>query len=78
MVMTPCQRRFTVFAAICTVALVAFIAYVAVMGGVEWWMALIFILAAILALSFRYGYWMMVLEERDRKKAAKKSGQIPI
>jgi membrane protein YqaA with SNARE-associated domain len=62
----------------CTAALVLFCVYEAITGAIDWWMALVITLAAVLGGCLRYGYWMMVLEERERKKAAKKSGQIPI
>ena len=76
--MTPSQRRFTAWAAICTVALVAFCVYESIKGAIEWWMTLVFILLSLLALFLRYAWWMMIIEERERKNAAKKSAKIPI
>ena len=70
--MTPSQRSFTVSVAIVAAALIVYFVYDAIASKVEWWLTLIFILAVVLIVGLRYWYWMMVLEERERK-AAKKS-----
>jgi len=75
--MLPSQRRFTVFCVIVAVGIVAFFAYDAITANMEWYIALAFSLVSILVLGFRFGYWMMRIEEWELRKAAKKSGQKP-
>jgi hypothetical protein len=71
--MLPSQRRFTVFAAVIAVGLVSFFIYEAIAGAMEWQVALVVAVATVLICGFKYGYWMMRIEEREQKKAARDS-----
>jgi hypothetical protein len=62
----------------CIAGLALYGAYEAKTGAIPWSMALIGTLVLAVIGYFRYNYWMMVRDERERKKAAKKAGRIPI
>jgi predicted Na+-dependent transporter len=73
--MLPAQRSFTIFAAVIVVGLVSSFVYEVIAGTMEWQTALVFTVATVLIFGFRYGYWMMRIEEREQRKAAKDSGR---
>jgi hypothetical protein len=73
--MLPSQRRFTVFAAVIAVGLVSFFIYEAIAGAMEWQVALVFGVASVLIGVIKYGYWMMRIEQREQRKAARDSGR---
>jgi hypothetical protein len=73
--MLPEQRRSTVFAAVIAVGLVSFFIYGVIAGAMEWQTALVFTVATVLICGPRYWYWMMRIEEREQRKAAKDSGR---
>jgi hypothetical protein len=75
--MTPSQKRFTVFVVASTLAFLSLLIYETITGSFKWWETLIAIVGIGLGGLFKYAGWMMTLGERDRKKAAKESGQIP-